>query len=85
MSMYAALPNEPEIPGKKYHFDSYQMKSPFHPEEFANALAAAEAEGAAVGVVDSWSLEWSGVGGVLDLQRQELKRLQTPPPDADQI
>jgi hypothetical protein len=83
MSMYSTLPGEAEVLSKKYQFDSYQMKSPFHPAEFANAIEAAEGEGAAVCVVDSFSLEWQGVGGVLDMQRQELARLQTPPADAD--
>lgn len=75
MSHYAQPPSLPEIPGEKYHFDEYRMKSPFSPEIFADLLNDAEADGAAVSVVDSFSLEWMGLGGVIDLHDNELRRL----------
>lgn len=75
MSHYAQHPSKPEIIGEKYHFDVFNMQSPFHPLLFRDILADAEADGAACAVVDSFSLEWSGIGGVLDLYDQEFKRM----------
>ena len=75
MSHYAQHPSRPEIPGEKYHFDEYRMKSPFHPQRFADLLNEAEADQYAGAVVDSFSLEWTGIGGVHDLHDRELERL----------
>lgn len=52
---------------KEFAFDVYNMRSPFSPMNFAEAAKGAEREGYAVLVIDSFSLEWSGVGGVLSL------------------
>jgi hypothetical protein len=51
----------------EFDFDVFDMQSPFSAERFGEAAKAAEDAGYAVMVVDSFSLEWSGIGGVLDL------------------
>lgn len=50
---------------KEFQFDVVNMKSPFTPIRFVEAAQAAEAAGYDALVIDSFSLEWSGVGGVL--------------------
>lgn len=67
MSHYAAAPGTPESPGKKYHFDVVDMKSPYSPLRFCDIAATAEAQGYGCLVTDSFSLEWTGIGGVLHL------------------
>ena len=52
---------------EQFQFDVFNMKSPFSPMRFAEAAKGAEEAGYAVLVIDSFSLEWSGVGGVLAL------------------
>ena len=51
---------------KEFAFDVFNMKSPFSPGRFAEAAKGAEAAGYDALVIDSFSLEWSGVGGVTD-------------------
>ena len=54
-----------------FGFDANVMDPPFRPERFATA--AKEAEGAGYGclLIDSFSMEWVGLGGVLDWQVAE--------------
>ena len=47
----------------------------FPPERWIEVIDAAEAAKLPVLVIDSFSHGWEGVGGVLDLQAQELSRL----------
>jgi hypothetical protein len=58
-----------------FKFDANIMDPPFRPERFAQAAIAAEAAGYAVLVIDSFTMEWVGLGGVLDWQAQELQRM----------
>lgn len=58
-SLYADV-----IPGGYTVLD---LDAPFGPAKFIEALNALYASGAAVGVVDSMSHEWEGIGGVCDL------------------
>lgn len=58
-----------------FKFDVMDMAPPFRPERFAQAAQAAEDAGYAVLVIDSFSMEWVGPGGVLEWQEQELARL----------
>jgi hypothetical protein len=60
---------------KRFRFQVYNMSSPFHPIRFAEAAEAAEKAGAGCVVADSFSLAWNGIGGVLDIQREELARI----------
>lgn len=52
---------------KEFAFDVFDMRSPFSPGRFAEVAKGADAAGYSVLVIDSFSLEWSGVGGVLAL------------------
>ena len=59
------------IPGGYGRID---LGAPFTPERYQEAITAAET-GADCVVVDSLSHEWSGEGGVLDMQDAELDRM----------
>jgi hypothetical protein len=50
----------------QFQFDVTDMAPPFRPSRFAQAAEDAERAGYAVLVIDSFSLEWTGEGGVLD-------------------
>ena len=50
-----------------HDFDVIDLKPPFTPESYINAIQAAEEAGYEVIVVDSISHEWSGKGGCLEL------------------
>lgn len=58
-----------------FNFDHGDLAPPFRPERYAEAIAAADKAGYPVIVVDSMSLVWSGDGGVLDWQEDELDRM----------
>jgi len=60
---------------KDFNFDVSLMDPPFRPERFAQAAKAAEDAGYHALVIDSFSMEWVGIGGVLDWQAQELQRM----------
>lgn len=49
-----------------FDFDVTDMIAPFRPERFGDAAKDAEAKGYGVLVVDSFSHEWAGDGGVLE-------------------
>ena len=59
----------------QFRFDHGDLKPPFRPETYAQAIAAADAAGYPVIVVDSVSHVWAGDGGVLDWQEEELTRM----------
>jgi hypothetical protein len=59
----------------EFKFDANVMDPPFRPERFAEAAKAAEDAGYAALVIDSFSMEWVGIGGVLDWQAQEIQRM----------
>jgi hypothetical protein len=59
----------------RFSFDHGDLTPPFAPERYADAIAAADAAGYPVIVVDSMSHEYAGEGGVLDLQEDELTRM----------
>lgn len=59
---------------REFAFDVFNMKSPFSPLRFAEAAKGAEEAGYAVLVIDSFSLEWSGVGGVLQLHEEAFAK-----------
>lgn len=51
----------------KFKFMHYDMKPPFAPSRFIEAIAAAEHNGAEVLVIDSFSMEYAGDGGIVDM------------------
>src|SRR5580765_1332161 len=59
----------------QFKFDHGDLKPPFRPEAYADAIAAADAAHYAVIVVDSMSHEWGGEGGILDWHDEELDRM----------
>ena len=58
-----------------FAFDVVLMDPPFRPDRFSAAAIAAEEAGYDALVIDSFSMEWVGLGGVLEWQSQELLRM----------
>jgi hypothetical protein len=58
-----------------FKFDHAELKPPFRPQAYADAVLAADAAGYPVIVIDSGSHVWAGDGGVLDWQEEELERM----------
>ncbi|MBM3347441.1 MAG: hypothetical protein FJY55_13235 [Betaproteobacteria bacterium] len=58
-----------------FRFDHGDMKPPFHPAAYADAIHAADAAGYPAIVVDSMSHEHAGEGGLLDMHEAELERM----------
>ncbi len=58
-SLYADV-----IPGG---YETFDLAAPFSPQRYIAAIDAMENAGAAVGILDSGSHEWEGIGGVLDM------------------
>lgn len=58
-----------------FSFDHGDLKPPFTPEAYLDAILAAEAAGYPVAVVDSMSHEHAGEGGLLDMHEAELTRM----------
>lgn len=48
-------------------YDVLELREPFSPQRYIEAIQVVERSGAAVGVLDSGSHEWEGLGGVLDM------------------
>ena len=58
-----------------FNFDHGDLRAPFRPDSYAEAIDAADKAGYPVIVVDSTSHVWAGDGGVLDWQEEELDRM----------
>lgn len=58
-----------------FRFDHGELKPPFRPEAYIEAIKAADEAGYRAIIVDSHSHEWAGEGGVLDWQEEELQRM----------
>ncbi len=58
-----------------FKFDHGDLKPPFRPEAYAEAIKAADDAGYKAVIVDSCSHEWAGEGGILDWQEEELTRM----------
>lgn len=59
----------------QFKFDHGDLSPPFTPERYAEAILAADAAKYPCIVVDSCTHEWSGEGGVLEMQEAELDRM----------
>jgi len=59
----------------QFTFDHAELRPPFRPDAYAEAIVAADKAGYSVIVVDSMSHVWAGEGGVLDWQEDELDRM----------
>lgn len=60
---------------KRFKFQHVQMSEPFSPARYKEAIEFCVAQGAGAIIVDSMSHEHEGVGGVLEMQEQELNRM----------
>lgn len=58
-----------------FRFDHAELRAPFRPDNYLEAILAADAAGYPAVVVDSMSHVWAGEGGVLDWQEEELDRM----------
>lgn len=58
-----------------FDFDVMMMDAPHRPERYAEAARTAEEAGYDCVVIDSFSMEWVGLGGVLDWQDAEFQRM----------
>lgn len=73
---YAPAPGQEADPSRNtFAFDHLELDPPFAPDAYLGAIVAAEERGARVIVVDSFSHEWEGEGGVLDMQEAEFARM----------
>lgn len=59
----------------QFKFDHCELREPFTPDAYAEAITAADTANYPVIIVDSASHEWSGDGGCLDMQDAELDRM----------
>lgn len=59
----------------QFKFDHGDLKPPFRPDAYAEAIRAADDAGYPVIVVDSMSHEHAGEGGLLDWHEEEFQRL----------
>jgi hypothetical protein len=59
----------------QFKFDHAELRPPFRPSAYADAVVAADKAGYPVIVVDSGSHVWAGDGGVLDWQEEEMQRM----------
>ena len=59
----------------QFQFDVGELRPPFSPQRYAEAIKAAVAAGYSTIVVDSMSHEYAGDGGVLDIQEEEYQRM----------
>jgi hypothetical protein len=58
-----------------FRFDVMTLDPPHRPARYADAAKAAEEAGYDALVIDSFTAEWAGLGGVLDWQAAELDRM----------
>jgi len=58
-----------------FTFDHADLRAPFTPDAYADAIQAADKAGYPVVLVDSMSHEWEGDGGILDWQEAEFTRM----------
>jgi len=58
-----------------FRFDHGDLKPPFRPSSYSEAIQIADKAGYKAIIVDSGSHEWVGEGGILDWQEEELTRM----------
>jgi hypothetical protein len=58
-----------------FRFDHAELRPPFRPDAYADAVMSADAVGYPVIMIDSGSHVWAGDGGVLDMQEAEFERM----------
>lgn len=65
----------------QFKFKHLDMKPPFTPEAYIEAIQKAERAGAKVIIIDSTSDEYEGVGGLQEMHDDEVSRLARKPYD----
>ncbi|ASY64447.1 hypothetical protein SJ05684_c30230 [Sinorhizobium sojae CCBAU 05684] len=65
----------------QFRFKHMDMKPPFTPEAYIEAIQKAERAGAKVIIIDSTSDEYEGVGGLQEMHDEEVARLARKPYD----
>ncbi|TBY40872.1 hypothetical protein [Rhizobium leguminosarum] len=65
----------------QFKFKHMDMKPPFTPEAYIEAIQGAEKAGAKVIIIDSTSDEYEGVGGLQEMHDDEVARLARKPYD----
>lgn len=59
----------------QFAFDVTMMDAPHRPQRYADVAKAAEDAGYSALVIDSFSAEWAGIGGVLQWRDEEAERM----------
>lgn len=59
----------------KFKFQHVEFKEPFSPLDYLQAIEYCVEKGAKTIIIDSFSMEWEGAGGVLEMQENELERI----------
>ena len=59
----------------QFRFDHAELRPPFRPDSYAEAVLAADKAGYPVIMIDSGSHVWAGDGGMLDWQDEELDEM----------
>ncbi len=62
----------------RFKFDHCDLRPPFRPQNYTDAIVAAEQAGYSVIVIDSMSHEYEGDGGILDWAASLEKSLKSP-------
>jgi len=57
-----------------FDFDVMELKAPYHPDNYVNAISEATKAGYGVIVLDSLTHAWKGEGGILELVTEIAKR-----------
>lgn len=73
---YAPVEGEPPLPMGPY--ECISLDQPFSPKRYREAIELLEKSGVNIGVIDSVSHAWEGVGGVLDMAAENEKRSGKP-------
>lgn len=60
-----------------FGFDVMELRPPFHPDRFVEAIRAAGDAGYDVLIVDSLTHAWNGEGGLLDVVEEIARRMKT--------
>ena len=59
-------------------YDVLELREPFSPDRYIEAVQAVEKSGVSVGILDSGSHEWEGLGGVLDMAAEREAKSGKP-------
>lgn len=59
-------------------YDVLELNQPFSPAAYIKAIDAVEQSGAKIGIIDSASHEWEGLGGVLEMAAENEQRSGKP-------